>query len=249
MKNKTFLISAVVIALFIFFVSCDNHNPNSIVNNISVPSNFPGEHFKKFPDREYIRSVASSVLKFSCDMYSHGKIEKSWESHCCLYSNNGDLSYLALPTHCFPYDSTKQYWAQVTDFEGKITILSLVAVIDSKEYDAAILVVKKIKGLPTLCEREIIAKQQITRDSAVLLVPFNARDVYQKFGSFLNSTKMEMSTLVCEPGDSGGLLIGRDGVIGIEVASDNNGRISHFVPINIFEDLYGSLVNEKKALD
>jgi len=119
-------------------------------------------------------------------------------------------------------------------------------VINSNEYDAEILVVRRIKGLPTLCEREMIAKQQINGDSAILLVPFNARNVYQKLGSFLDSTKLEMSILVCEPGDSGGLIIGRDGVVGIEVASGNNGRISHFVPIRVFEDLYGALVNKKK---
>jgi|GEM_PF-1277232 len=245
MKNKGFLVRAIFIALTVFFVSCDNSNPT--VNNIPVSSNVPGEHFKKFPSQEYIQSVGCSILKFYCNVYNHGKIEESWESHCCLYCNNGNLSYLALPRHCFPYDSTRQYEAYATDFKGRIIKLSLVEEIHLQTNDAEILVVRKIKGLPTLCERGMIAKQQITGDSAVLLVPFNARNIYQKLGSFLDDTKMQMNTLVCEPGDSGGLLIGRDGVIGIEVASSASGRISLFVPIHVFEDLYGSLIHKKVA--
>jgi len=242
MKKNRYFIGALMMALLIFLAACDNSSETA--NNIPTPSNIPGAHFKKFPDRKYVRSVASSVLKFSCNAYSHGKIEDSWSSHCCLYSNKDGWSYLALPRHCFPFDSTKRYEAWVTDSKGRTIKLSLVTELHSNEYDAAILVVKRIKGLRTLCEREMISSQQISGDSAILLVPFNARDVYQKPGLLLDGPKVEMSTLRCEPGDSGGLIVGRDGVIGVEVSGSNYGKIMHFVPISVFEDIYGTLVNK-----
>jgi len=246
MKIKAFLISAMVIALFITLASCDDPQPKTDI--ISTSNVVPAKPLKAFPTKQSLQSINSSILKLSCDEYSgDGRTKSSWSGHCCLYSNNGDYSYLALPTHCFPGDSTKYYDIQVTDFKGKITKVSWRSRVHSTLYDAEILVVDRIKGIPTLCETGMIAEQAITGDSAVLLVPFDARNIRQKLGLFLDGNKVRMLTLFSEPGDSGGLFVGRDGVVGINFALTGDGKVSHFVPISVFESLYGSFINEKKA--
>jgi hypothetical protein len=202
------------------------------------------EFVKLFPKKEYIQSVASSVLKFSCTSLDKKGVIASWSSHCCLYANKGDESYIAIPKHCFDYDDSKSYEAEVKDIKGRIIKLNLLRCWTSTKYDAVILTVKHISGIPTLCSTEVITSKQIIGDSAVVLSPFNVRGIYQKFGFIIKNNSISLSTLITERGDSGGLVIVRDGVIGIHVSSEQNGKVGNFVPIAVFEDMYAEIVNQ-----
>jgi len=237
--KRLFLFSTILLTLLTIMNSCDSPNSKTIKNDIQI------DYTKPFPGKEYIQAVDSSVMQFSVTVSSK-KNSESWEGHCSLYCNKGDLSYLVLPLHCFPYDSTKEYRIWATDFKKKKVELSWVRAVSSTQYDAEVIVVKKIKGLPTLCERGMIGKEPIIGDSAVLLVPFNARNVHQKFGLLCKNNEIEMNVLFGESGDSGGLVIGRNGVIGITVSITDNGKNMQFVPINIFEELYTSIANDRK---
>ena len=229
----------IIVTVITIITSCNDSNPKTINNNIGI------EYTTPFPGKEYMKAVDSSILKFSVTE-SNNKKSESWAGHCCLYCNKGNLSYLVLPFHCFPYDSTKVYRIWVTDFKGRKTELSWVHETNTTQYDAEILVVKKFGKLPTLCERGMIGKEPIIGDTAVLLIPFNARNVRQKVGLLHKNNEVEMNILFGEPGDSGGLVVGRNGVIGIVVTTSNNGREVQFVPISIFEELYAGGINDEK---
>jgi hypothetical protein len=165
--------------------------------------------------------------------------------HCCIYSHNGGYSYLALPTHCFPYNSKKQYKIWATDYEGRTIDLELVEICNSTIHDAEVLVTKKIFGLPSLCEMAILTGYRASGDSAFIFSPFNSRGIEKKWGTFTNRTTLTMDTMICERGDSGSLVISREGVTGITVAVTNNGLIMEYVPILVFEKLYGDLIFNK----
>ncbi len=230
-KNK--IICGIIITFVIMITSCTNKKNEKI----TISQN---ETQKKFPGKEYVQSVDSSILKFTCMEFNKKGFTIS-EGQCCVYCNKGNLSYLVMPYHCFPYDSTKEYMIWGTDYKGKKIELSWRAISWAKDVDATILAVDKIEKIPTLCEQGLIAKNMKPGDSAVLLTPFNVRNVHEKFGIFRNENEVEMNQIFAEPGDSGGLIIGREGIVGIASGTDK-GNTLYFVPIEVFEELYISLI-------
>jgi hypothetical protein len=231
-------------ALF-FVVSVTLHEyPVEIVITKSVVSskNFSNATF----DSNRIKSIRHSVLKICYEIYDHNdKVISSGCGHCYIYSNNGNNSYLALPQHCFPYDETKRYQVWVTDYAGRTFELKHFGVLSHGDYDAEMLVTEKFFGLPSLCEVAILTGYRAFEDSAFVFDPFNARNVERKWGTFLNEDAVEMSTMICEPGDSGGLVISREGISGVVVSASGNGSTMQYVPILVFEHMYGKLVFNK----
>ncbi len=106
--------------------------------------------------------------------------------------------------------------------------------------------VAKIQGIPSVCERNMIVARQSVGDSVLLEVPFNVRGVQRKQGIVMEQNKVRMDLLVCEGGDSGGLVITRDGIIGMEFRTLEEGTIIRFVPMSVFENLYYGVVQGKK---
>ncbi|MCX6824487.1 MAG: hypothetical protein NT085_05180 [candidate division SR1 bacterium] len=239
----------ILVTIVLVMVSCNNSNNGTIdeaKSNINaVKNSVKVRERKAFPDEAYMKGIDSSMFEFYVVM-SDKKKSEAWAGQCCLYCNKDNMSYLILPRHCFPYDSTKSYGLWVTDFKNRRTKLSWTRSTSSTLYDAEVLVVEKIKGLPTLCERGKIAREIIVGDSAVLLTPFNVRNVHRKFGTLNNHNEMEMFTMFGEPGDSGGLILGRNGILGVEVTGTNEGKQTQFVPIQVFEELYGDIVYDEK---
>jgi len=234
----------MITMIFVMMVSCNNSikeksNTNTIVNSKEIMK------IKTFSDEIYIQSIDSSMLQFYVNM-SDSKKTQSWSGQCCIYCNKHGMSYLILPKHCFPYDSTKSYSIWAIDFKNRRIELSWTCATTSTIYDAEILVVEEIKGIPTLCEKGKIAKEIIVGDSAVLLTPFNVRNVHRKFGTLNKDNEMEMLTMFGEPGDSGGLILGRNGILGVEVSGSNYGKQIQFIPIAVFEELYGSIAYDKR---
>jgi len=164
--------------------------------------------------------------------------------HGFVYSRNGEHSYIALPEHCFPYDSTKQCKIWATDYEGRTIDLKWTRRLSYKNinYDAQILVVKKIFGLPSLCEMAVLTGYRASGDSAFIFAPFNVRNVEKKWGTFFGEEGVEMNTMISEFGDSGGLVLSRDGVAGVLASSSSNGSNMRYVPILVFEKIYGELM-------
>jgi hypothetical protein len=214
------------------FLVYKNLTTSNVVSSIKF-SNTP------FSDPELI---GYSVLQICYEISDANKIIQSGCGHCCIYSHNGEHSYLALPEHCFPYDSTKQCKVWVKDYEGKKIDLEWTRVFPHSYYDAEILEVKKIFGLPSLCELAVLTSYCASGDSTFIFNPFNVRNVEKKWGTFFNGEKIKMNTMICEPGDSGGLIMSREGVAGIVYSASDNGMTVRYVPILVFEKMYGDLM-------
>lgn len=198
------------------------------------------------PRTELVKSIAESVLEFN--LYSTGG---SWSSHCCLYANRGNESYIALPKHCFDHDKTKSYKIEVVDNHGVATILKVLSFAQSSRYDAVMLLVNKFSTTtPALSNSQLIAKTVgKPGDSIIILTPFDSRNIYQKYGTLSGSEEFNAGNLSIEPGDSGGLILKKDGVIGMNFAHTDGGDETRsggmFVPITVFESLYSDLVFKK----
>jgi hypothetical protein len=251
LKTKNFTASIRALIITIVFCSCGQDSLNTVANNSEKFDDIEKTSLlnKKFFHYE---SIESTILRFSCTVYQKGKVIDSWEAHCFLYANRGGRSYLALPYHSFPYDSTKAYSIQLTDLDGKTIAWDWSVCLRPEKGDAEMIVGEEInqKGILShaLSAKDAIASKPLVGDSAILLVPFNSRDVHKKYGIIRSSNSLEMKTLWGEPGDSGGLVVGRNGVIGIAVSTGKDGRerMSYFVPISVFEELYIRLVRYKQ---
>ncbi len=249
MKKKSLIIVTVVTYLLIS-TSCNHKNTSTTqkpeTKDIHMANDISSKILKQFPNKNVLNLIKSSILKFSVVEYINEKWVGASSGHCCLYSTDNISSYLALPTHCFVFDSKKKYEVFLTDCNGKAFKASCKLLLSSTTYDAEIMEIGKIK-LASLCEMGLIANHPTKGDSVVLLVPFNARRVYQKFGSFIDSTSAIMNTLALDHGDSGGLMIGRDGVMGVAISSfTENIRGANFVPMSVFEDIFIDLTERKQ---
>ncbi len=222
-------------------VACNNDSEVILTSNTL---NMENVRLGKFPSKKYLRTVDSCVLRFSCEMYKNGLYQRTWSGHCFLYASHADKSYLAMPKHCFSFDSTQEYKLFVTDVGGRKTELKWSDFKVAENCDAELLRVDKVQGLPSLCERELVASSQLIGDSVLLWVPYNSRKVRRKFGTLLKENKVKVHTMVGEPGDSGGLIIGREGVIGMNFGSKENGTKLMFVRIQVFEFLYYASVHK-----
>jgi hypothetical protein len=195
-----------------------------------------------FPGPEKIELIRYSMLQIYFEIADADKIIESGRGHGCIYSHRGDYSYLILPKHCFPYDSTKQCTVWARDYEGKKIDLDWVRMYRNSTYDAEMLKVEKIFGLPSLCETAMLTGYRASGDSALIFSPFNVRNVEKKRGIFLSEERVKMSTIISEFGDSGGLVMSREGVAGILVSSSGNGSTMYYVPILVFEKMYGGFM-------
>lgn len=233
--------SIFVLTAIMSIVACNNKGEVILTSNTL---NMENVRLGKFPSKKYLKTVDSCVLRFSCEMYKNGEYQRAWHGHCFLYAAHEDKSYLAMPKHCFSFDSTQEYKLFVTDVGGRKIELKWNGFKVAENCDAELLIVEKIRGLPNLCERELITSSQLIGDSVLLWVPFNSRNVRRKFGKLSKGNKVEVCTMLGEPGDSGGLIIGRDGVIGMNFGSNENGKTLVFVRIQVFEFLYYASVHK-----
>jgi len=238
------LIIGICVSIICFY-ALSLHGPITISISPSNPvessastelSNVP------FPGPEKIELIRYSMLQIYFEIADADKIIESGRGHGCIYSHRGDYSYLILPKHCFPYDSTKQCTVWARDYEGKKINLDWVRMYRNSTYDAEMLKVEKIFGLPSLCETAMLTGYRTPGDSALIFSPFNVRNVEKKRGVFLSEERVKMSTIISEFGDSGGLVMSREGVAGILVSSSDNGSTMYYVPILIFEKMYGSFM-------
>lgn len=248
MKNKTLNVMAMVIGIIIvslFLTSCFDQKTKQeptkqtiqVVNNITNP--------EQVACQQNAELATNSILEFICTSSYKGRVE-SWKGQCCLYANRGDESFIALPSHVFPYDERKYYDIYLIDVK-KDTIHAEWSMANSfEEYDAKMLVVKKIPGIIPLCNTKLIRNKPVRQNSlAILVTPFNVRGVTQKEGNIIANGEMEMKTLSAEPGDSGALIVNEDGVLGIVWSITDDGK-TNYVPINLFEKLYSHIIIQQQ---
>lgn len=190
--------------------------------------------------------VRSSILELT-GTWTKGDLSGKWHSHCCLYGNQKNFSFLAFPTHCFDYDSTKSYSLEVTDYLGRKTKLDLQQTYRSKNLDAEILKVQRIKDVPSLCEQNLTSEKFSAGSSVTILTPFNSREIKKRNGILQEKNRVSIENYANEPGDSGGLIIAKNKVIGIITSATAHGRVTEFVSISCFEDLYAELVTADEA--
>ena len=233
MKSKFTLSCMIVIILFAF--SC-NETPTPKSSTLKKPS-------KNYLVKKNMEAINASILKITRTEYGPNGAQ-SWYGHCCLYANKFDKSYLALPKHCFPYKKGVRYDVELTDFKGrKINLESYEYFPAKNDIDAEILVVDRIDGIPNLCSRDMISPKGEVGDSAVILCPFDAREVRLKYGTISEENTIKANTLYDEHGDSGGLIVGQFGVFGILVSG--LGGTTYYVPMRIFEDIYEEIVEKQ----
>ncbi|MBU0626579.1 hypothetical protein KKH82_04030 [Patescibacteria group bacterium] len=245
-KNKnmktTSLIIGIIVTLFTIATSCstsETKDENPISQNFAraeIPNPLPTE--------EKLAMIDSSVLEF--EVRKDGEIRSSC-GHCCLYCNRKGLSYLILPYHVFPYDSTQTYKVMLKNFKGeRIEVPSFRCLSYNPGHDVLVYVIPQLDGIPTVSERYQIAKEAYAGDSVVLWTPFNVRNITRKTGTISSNTEVKMDIFVGEPGDSGGLIIGKNGIIGMAYHVDSTGTYVQFIPTNVFEQQYQYLITDEK---
>jgi len=191
-----------------------------------------------------IKDIKSFVFRFSCEVYVDGKYQAGWRSHCIIYANHKDVTYIAIPSHCFISEHGKEYKLAIFDSLGEKIELDWLEYITSDTYDAKILVVKRLK-LPAFSNIASFGTKN-TGGSAVLVSPFNERGIYKKTGFFSERNSVIFDTFFSEPGDSGAVVLAEDGVVGISFSISDNGKEANFVAIDVFENLYLEQVRKKK---
>lgn len=198
--------------------------------------------YKPFPDTALI---SSSIFKLLVFEYTNDGKSSWYAAHCFVYAHVGDFSFLALPRHCFKYDTSKRQDLWIENSKGDRTQIRWYKSSSSTLYDAEMLKIDRVEGL-ALSNTDLISDQVDLADTAIVLSPFNVRKVPRKFGYFLQDNKIEMNTLYGEKGDSGSLIVGRTGVVGVMFATTGLGEKVLYVPILLFEELYKKLVMQKK---
>ncbi len=118
----------------------------------------------------------------------------------------------------------------------------------SSEFDAAVISFENNTYLKnfTLASRGLIATSGSIGDTAILETPFNARGVKRKIGTFglLYPNSVDMQFFYGETGDSGGLIVSREGVAGVNYGTFSGEGVTIYAPVRVFEELYSSLIEK-----
>ena len=202
------------------------------------------------PSRTTLKQAESYVFEFSRDEYDLDfNFESSSMCHCFIYAHKDASSFIALPRHCFKYNKTKRYELSLIDQHGRKTILDWNTVISDKSKDAAIIEVSRLDYIASFSGSGNIDQNSAIGDSVSLLTLFGSRKVYQKKGVLDTDGSIKINTFHIERGDSGSLVVGRNGVLGVSFAKSKDGTNLYFTPITVFEELYTDLVEAKHDKD
>lgn len=188
------------------------------------------------------RLVDQSILDFVCLTHLDKKLA-AWHGHCCLYANSKEKSFFILPKHALPYDKRMDYELYVVNYKNDTTPLTIAQAAYSSIYDAMVLETQKITGAFPLSSSSLITgKKESQGDSIMIVAPFNSRGVRQKPGLVIADNDVQMDFFLGEPGDSGSPIVNQNGVIGIVSSVDPSGKKVNYVPISVFENIYGQMV-------
>lgn len=191
----------------------------------------------KFPN---LGNINKAAMKFTVLVPLGNESYQSISSgHCFVHSNNSNFNstFIGLPGHVLPDSNVFDYRYQVIDYQGRQTIFKIAAYIRSENQDAAVIKVDRIEGAFPLSPG-LRTEDMILEDSAFVLSPFNSRSIETKTGRFLKHNILDMKNIFNEPGDSGSLVVGRLGVVGVVSGVSDDGKKMHFTPLEVFEKLY-----------
>jgi hypothetical protein len=186
--------------------------------------------------------LRASIMKFSYKSFENGNLKDFWSAHCVLYASNSEYSYIALPRHAFNPAPGTEYEIFITDSRDTCKKIIVLESIISKDYDAEMLKVKRL-DIPALSNRGFISSGALLGDTAIMISPYNSRGIKEKRGVFVQENSVAFDPIFIEPGDSGSLVVGRNGAVGLAFSiSNGNLKIGHYAPMIEIESLYTKLI-------
>lgn len=205
----------------------ENTSSTEMIESFDVKKEEP---LKAFKDVSLYDSIALSI---------HGL---TFSGQCSFFAFKQNDVYIATAKHCVPNPKTDiEIW---DNFGNKYEISKKdYEVNSSSEVDAALIKISidlfENDYFSTISNRNLLANKSEEKDTLILVTPFNVRGVKKKVGFYAADNSMFFDLFSGEPGDSGALVVCRDGALGIYTSSNGeNNKQGFFVPIDVFEKLY-----------
>lgn len=185
-----------------------------------------------------IVSIGQSILK----IVSRNEDQKCSHGQCFVYAHKNNTTYIGLPKHCY---NPKNSLIILTDYTGVSYEFGWEEVRYSTKFDVAMIPVSNspLLHLPALCEKGLIREtNQVVSSPIFCITPFNVRGLKVKSGKLLKEERSLLNLFCGEGGDSGSLIVGKCGVVGMQVAvSVVDAKNVLFIDIRRFESLYMAL--------
>lgn len=206
----------------------------SIINAIRIKTE------ANFLSDSEITSLGQSILKIDFQ-----NDDKSWSSgQCFVYAHKDSTTYIGLPKHCYNKNNSL---VTLKDHTGTSYEYSWHTTRYFVKFDAAMIPVlnSPLLHLPSLCGQGLIKdSEQFVNNSVFCVTPFNVRGMKVKSGKILAKERVLCDFFCGEGGDSGSLIVGKHGVIGMQVArSKEDAKKISFIDIQKMEDLYMALTS------